>query len=64
MDICFDCKKKTELKTIMLCEMCDDKLKEQIKKKMMEKYNGRSKSKHKLISSYRHAESKTRYYLT
>ena len=39
MDICFECKKKTELKTIMLCEMCDDKLKEQIKKKMMEKYN-------------------------
>ena len=39
MDICFDCKKKTQHKTIMLCEMCDDKLKEQIKKKIMEKYN-------------------------
>ena len=34
MDICFECKIKKAV-TILRCDECDDKLKEQIKKKMM-----------------------------
>ena len=33
MDICFNCKQKKTI-TNLLCGECDDKLKEQIKKKM------------------------------
>ena len=33
MDICFECKIKKAV-TILRCDECDDKLKEQIKKKM------------------------------
>ena len=38
MDICFECKKNKAI-TILLCGDCDDKLKEQIKKKMRDNYN-------------------------
>jgi hypothetical protein len=38
MDICFECKIKKAI-TILLCGECDDKFKEQIKKKMRDNYN-------------------------
>ncbi len=38
MYICFECKIKKAI-TILLCGECDDKFKEQIKKKMRDNYN-------------------------
>ncbi len=38
MDICFECKKNKAI-TILLCGDCDNKLKEQIKKKMRDNWN-------------------------
>ena len=59
MDICFECKIKKAI-TILLCGECDDKLKEQIKKKM-----GRIGIGHLKIISYLNnkQETITKYYI-